>query len=298
MAAPSPTIDIMLPFFGDPYLLRRAVRSVQRQDRADWRLTVVDDGYPDDTIGPWFDRLDDDRIRYRRNPQRLGAQGNNRFCIDHVELEFFVMMGADDLMLPHYLDTVTALHARWPSAAFVQPGVSVMDDRDQAVRPLADRVKSVLSPSGSGPREVAGEDVAAGLLRGNWLYNPSLCWRTSAVRAVTMPESADVFDLALPLQVIAEGGSLVVDDHVCFRYRRHRTSDSGSGAAAGNRFAEEKRFFAAEAERMTARGWHRAARAARAHVSSRLNAAVQMPAAALRGDLPVLRVLGSHLIER
>ncbi|MEV1294389.1 glycosyltransferase family 2 protein [Pseudonocardia sp. NPDC049635] len=295
---PAPTVDVMLPFFGDPYLLRRAVRSVQRQDRADWRLTVVDDGYPDDTVGRWFAGLGDDRIRYRRNPQRLGAQGNNRYCIDHVELEYFVMMGADDLMLPHYLDTVLALHDRWPDAAVVQPGVSVMDDRDQAVRPLADRVKSLLAPSGSGPREVAGEDLAVSLLRGNWLYNPSLCWRTAAVRAVTMPESADVFDLALPLQVVAEGGSIVVDDHVCFRYRRHRTSDSGSGAAAGNRFAEERRFFAAEAERMAARGWHRAARAARAHVSSRLNAAVQVPGALLRRDPGALRALGTHLLTR
>ena len=38
----------MLPFYGDPELLRRAVRSVQQQSRTDWRLTVVDDGYPDD----------------------------------------------------------------------------------------------------------------------------------------------------------------------------------------------------------------------------------------------------------
>ncbi|MFP5068827.1 glycosyltransferase family 2 protein [Pseudonocardia nantongensis] len=293
-----PTVDIMLPFFGDPYLLRRAVRSVQRQDRADWRLTVVDDGYPDDTIGPWFDGLGDDRIRYRRNPERLGAQGNNRYCIDQVELEFFVMMGADDLMLPHYLDTVLALHDRRPGVAFVQPGVSVMDDRDKKVRPLADRVKSMLSPPGSGPREVAGEEVAVSLLRGNWLYNPSLCWRTAALEETGIPDSADVFDLALPLAVIAGGGTMVVDDHVCFRYRRHRTSDSGSGAAAGNRFAEERRFFAAEAARMQDRGWRRAARAARAHVSSRLNAAVQLPGALARRDGAAVRALGRHLLAR
>lgn len=293
---PAPTVDVMLPFYGDPELLRRAVRSVQEQNRADWRLTVVDDGYPDDSIEPWFAGLGDDRIRYRRNAQRLGAQPNNRYCIDRVELPYFVMMGADDLMAPDYLDTVLALHDRWPDAALVQPGVAIMDEHDEPVRPLADRVKALLAPKGSGPRRVTGEDLVVSLLRGNWLYNPSLCWRTSALKQI--PESADVFDLALPIAVIADGGSMVVDDHICFRYRRHRSSDSGSGASAGNRFAEERRYFVAEAGRMDARGMRRAARAARAHVSSRLNAAVQLPGALLRRDGMALRALGRHLIAR
>ncbi|MEQ3551216.1 glycosyltransferase [Pseudonocardia nematodicida] len=292
------TVDVMLPFYGDPDLLRRAVRSVLDQHRTDWRLTVVDDGYPDDTIEPWFAALDDDRVRYRRNPRRLGAQPNNRFCIEAVELPYFVMMGADDLMRTDYLDTVLALHEQHPEAAVVQPGVEIMDEADRPVRPLADRVKAVLAPSGTGPRELSGEPLAVSLLRGNWLYNPSLCWRTDALKAGGIPESADVFDLALPIEVIASGGSIVVDDHVCFRYRRHRSSDSGSGATAGNRFAEERRYFAAEAARMAARGWPRAARAARRHVSSRLNAAVQLPGAALRRDTAALRALAHHLLTR
>lgn len=286
----------MLPFYGDPDLLRRAVRSVRQQTRTDWQLTVVDDGYPDDSIESWFAGLGDDRVRYRRNAQRFGAQPNNRYCIDQVELPYFVMMGADDLMSPDYLHTVLALHERWPATAVVQPGVAIMDEHDQPVRPLADRVKALLAPKGTGPREVGGEDLVVSLLRGNWLYNPSLCWRTSALKQI--PESADVFDLALPVAVIADGSSMVVDDHVCFRYRRHRSSDSGSGAAAGNRFAEERRYFAAEAVRMDARGWGRAARAARRHVSSRLNAAVQLPGALVRRDGAALRALGTHLLTR
>ena len=286
----------MLPFYGDPGLLRRAVRSVLEQRDPDWRLTVVDDGYPDDTIEPWFAGLGDERVRYRRNAVNLGAQPNNRYCLELVEHELFVMMGADDLMLPHYLETVRALHAAHQDAAFVQPGVEVIDEHDRPVRPLVDVVKRWLAPGGTGPRVVRGEALAASLLRGNWLYNPSLCWRTAALGEI--PESADVFDLALPLDVIAAGGALVVDDVVCFRYRRHRTSDSGSGATAGNRFPEEKRFFAAAALRMDARGWPRAAAAARGHLTSRLNAAVQLPGAVARRDAGAARVLGSHLVSR
>jgi glycosyltransferase involved in cell wall biosynthesis len=291
------TVDIMLPFYGDPQLLRRAVESVLAQNRSDWRMTVVDDGYPDSSVADWFASLDDGRVRYRRNRTRLGAQANNRWCLDAVELDFFVMMGADDLMLPGYLDTVLDLHSRHPSAAVVQPGVAVIDGEDRTVRTLADSVKRMISP-GRGLRELRGEGLAVSLLRGNWLYNPSLCWRTSALDTITLRESTDVFDLALPLDVVAAGGSIVIDDEVCFRYRRHRTSDSGSAAVRGDRFTEEARFFRRAEADMAARGWFRAAKAARRHFSSRLNAACQVPGALSRRDTAALRVLGRHLVGR
>ncbi|MFR9803237.1 glycosyltransferase family 2 protein [Pseudonocardia sp. RS010] len=287
-------VDIMLPFYGDPALLRRAVESVRAQRCTDWRMTVVDDGYPDPSIGPWFAGLGDERIRYRRNPARLGAQSNNRWCLEAVELEYFVMMGADDLMLPGYLDRVLALHDRYPSAAVVQPGVEVIDGEDRVVRTLADSVKRLLSP-GRGVRELGGEALAASLLHGNWLYNPSLCWRSSALKTIAVPESTDVFDLALPLEVVSAGGTILVDDEVCFRYRRYRTSDSGSAAISGDRFAEEARFFRSAETAMVARGWPRAAKAARLHFSSRLNAACRLPGAVLRRDTAALRLLAGHL---
>jgi len=292
------TIDIMLPFHGDPALLRKAVRSVLEQDHDDWRLTVVDDDYPDPSVREWFAGLDDPRVRYLRNPERVGAQANNRLCLGYVEHEFYVMMGADDIMMPTYLDVVLKLHENAPGAAVVQPGVQVIDENDAPLRTLADIAKTWYAPRGSGARVVAGEPLAAGLLRGNWLYNPSLCWRSAVLERVPVRESVDVFDLAFPLDVIVAGESMVVDDAVCFHYRRHRSSDSGSAAQRGNRFPEEQRLFAAMEAEMRARGWHRAARAARHHVSSRINAACQLPGAVLRGDRGALRVLGRHVLGR
>ncbi len=37
------------------------------QTNPDWRLIVVDDGYPDDSIPGWFESLKDERITYMRN---------------------------------------------------------------------------------------------------------------------------------------------------------------------------------------------------------------------------------------
>ncbi|MQA15653.1 MAG: glycosyltransferase [Pseudonocardiaceae bacterium] len=292
------TVDIMLPYYGDVALMQSAVRSVLSQNHEDWRLTVVDDGYPDTSVPSWFAALGDERVRYFRNEEKLGAQGNHRRCLGYVKHDLFVVMGADDVMLPNYLDVVLGLYAAVPEAAIIQPGVQVIDDRGVEVRTLGDTVKKWYAPRGRGSRVLSGEPLATSLLRGNWLYNPSLCWRTSALDEVRFRENVDVFDLALPLDVVAAGESMVVDDTLCFKYRRHRSSSSWSRVSMGSRFPEERRFFLAIAEEMDSLGWHRAARAARIHLSSRLNAACQLPLAARRRDRTAVRSLSRHVLSR
>mgnify|MGYP000623922306 CR=1 FL=1 len=79
------TVDVMLPFYGDVGHLKEAVSSVMQQDVPDWRLTVVDDAHPDPAVQRWFGDLDCPRIRYERNTQNLGANGNYRKCLSLVE---------------------------------------------------------------------------------------------------------------------------------------------------------------------------------------------------------------------
>src|SRR4051794_2428172 len=81
------TIDIMMPFYGDPQLFRDAVASVMAQTDADWRLVVIDDVYPDTRPGEWLQSLGDPRIRYLRNETNLGVSGNFSKSVDLVENE-------------------------------------------------------------------------------------------------------------------------------------------------------------------------------------------------------------------
>ena len=288
-------VDVLLPYYGPVDLMQEAVRSVLAQRYRDWVLTVVDDGYPEPGIADWFAGLDDERIRYHRNPRNLGANGNYRRALGFVTCEHVVVMGADDVMLPDYLDTVVgALEAR-PEAAFVQPGVEVVDEHGQPATGLVDRAKALYAPRGSGLRVLTGEALAASLLRGNWLYFPSICWRAQVIGRIGFREGLDVVqDLALALDVAADGGGLAVDDTVCFRYRRHRGSDSSWRALEGSRFTEERAFFLQTATDMQRLGWPRAARAARLHASSRLNAASLLPRALQHRRWSGARTLARH----
>lgn len=46
-------LDVLVPFWGDPALLRLTVESVLAQTDGDWLLTVVDDAYPDPAPGEY-----------------------------------------------------------------------------------------------------------------------------------------------------------------------------------------------------------------------------------------------------
>lgn len=263
-------IDVMMPFYGDVTRFQQAVHSVLASRHTDFRLVVVDDCYPDPAPARWLTGLADERIVYHRNEKNLGVNGNFRRCVELVEAPRFVVMGCDDLMHTDYLTRVISLAHEAPDAVVVAPGVQVIDDAGRVVHPLADRIKSVLAPSG--PALLAGEDLVAGLYRGNWTYFPSLLWTTDAVREQGFrPDLEVVLDLALLTDLAFAGGSLAHHPDVVFSYRRHAGSVSSVRAIDGRRFAEERAFFAGEALRCVERGWTRAAREARWHLTSRLH---------------------------
>jgi glycosyltransferase involved in cell wall biosynthesis len=280
----STTLDVVMPFYGDVPLMREAVRSVLDQDDPRWRLTVVDDHVgpgADPSVPEWFESLDDERVRYLRNEENLGITGNFNRCLELAEHDLFTMLGCDDRMLPNYVGTVLAVWADHPDAGLIQPGVRVIDAAGRPTKTLVDEAKRrVYAPKVEGRLEMSGEDLAVSLLRGDWLYFPSLAWRTKLLEGLRFrPELRVIQDLALLLELVARDVTLVVDETVAFEYRRHGASESSSSASEGSRFTEAGAYFADVAEAMAARGWHRAARVARLHLSSRLFALTMLPRA-------------------
>ena len=294
----SSSIDVLLPYYGDEELMHQAVLSVIGQDRQDWRLLVLDDAYPHGNPGAWFASLADPRIHYRRNARNLGANRNFQQALDLADAPVVVIMGADDIMLPSYLDEVLGLLDRYPQASVAQPGVSIIDGAGNPVTTVADTVKGWTMPHSRQPVLLTGETMAASLLRSGWHYFPSLAWRLETVRELGFQSEYDVVqDLALLMDVAADGGSIVVSTGTTvFHYRRHGASDSSVRATDGRRFDEERRFFRDQAERFTDLGWSRAAAAARLHWTSRLHALLLL-LRSLPGTSPAgVRTLGRHVL--
>jgi glycosyltransferase involved in cell wall biosynthesis len=293
-----PQIEILLPFYGDAGLLRETVESVLAQDDPHWKLVVIDDAYPDPTAASWVGELDDERVTYLRNPVNLGVSGAFQRCLDVATGDWIVIMGGDDRMLPRFVGRMREGIRDHPDVAYLQPAVRVIDDEGRPSLPLPDRLKNHYRFSISTPTVFGGRQLTESLLRGNWMYFPATCWRREIVTQYGFqPEYEVVLDLHLQLQILADGGTMLLDPALTFEYRRHAASVSSFTAHDATRFQEEKRFFARTREDALARGWTRAARIARLHVSSRLHALARLPGTLKARDLRGARELVRHAVS-
>ncbi|MGJ9528713.1 glycosyltransferase family 2 protein [Actinotignum sp. GS-2025a] len=291
-------LDIMLPFWGNPDYLFQTVESVLAQDSDEWKLTVVDDCYPDESVPDYFAQLHDERITYIRNETNRGITENYETCLKLATAEYMMFMGCDDIMEPNFVSTIQAAIAAHPTIDIIQPGVRPIDAQGTVISPLGDRIKTSLRKRSTRMGNViSGEGAAAVLLTGDWLYWPSLVFRTETIRATPFrPGFPLIQDLAIVVDMLAAGASMLVEPTVCFRYRRHDSSASASKLLDGTRFAGERRYFTLAAEEMKRRGWTKAQRAARLHATSRLYAATLLPRALKERSSTGVRTLLRHLL--
>ena len=152
------------------------------QTHRDFRITVVDDCYPDDAPRRWLESLADDRVgisaqrhqsgRQRQFPAVRQAGHRGVFRGDGVRRrDAFGLSGQGGGVGGHV-----------SAGGGDRAGVQIIDDAGAVVRPLGDRVKHRLAPREASV--LSGQDLAVSLLHGNWTYFPSLLWRTEAVREV------------------------------------------------------------------------------------------------------------------
>lgn len=293
------TLDILLPFWGNPDYLFATVESVLAQDCDSWRLIVVDDQYPDDRVPEYFEKLLDTRVTYLRNEVNLGITDNYRRCLELATEDYLLFLGCDDIMHPNYVSTILRALEVSPDVDMIQPEVDVIDADGEITHPLGDRIKNLLRPSTrQGARIIYGESAAASLLNGNWLYWPSITFRRETLLRTPFRDGFPLIqDLALEIDILAAGGTLLVEPTRCFSYRRHESSASSAKLLDGSRFEGERRYFEVAAEVMSANGWRSAELAAKLHLTSRLYALSLLPEAIRTHDRAAITALLTHCVR-
>ena len=281
------TIDIALPFYGDVDFMKQTVASILNQTDENWRLVVVDDGYPDESLPSWFSDLNDSRITYLRNENNLGANGNFQKCLGLLKSDFCIVMGADDVLEPDFVEVIYQTIGKFPDVSMIHPRVSVIDQSNNQISTRSDQMKSKIRDSHSSATLLSGEPLASSLMKGNWMYFPSITWRTKTIQEIGFRPGFNVCqDLGLAMDLIMQGGKMVLIEDEIFKYRRHTASDSSVKAINGERFIDEKNFFNVMAKDLKSIGWNKAARAAKLHSTSRLHAASLVPTCIARDQNP------------
>jgi GT2 family glycosyltransferase len=114
-----PTVSVVIPCYGQAEYLPEAVASVVGQTFADWELTIVDDGSPDETAAVAADliaRHPSHRIRLIRQANRGLAPARNA-GIEASKGRYLLPLDADDMLAPSFLERTVALLEASPSLA-------------------------------------------------------------------------------------------------------------------------------------------------------------------------------------
>lgn len=259
-------IDIIIPYWGEFSLLKQAVDSVLEQTSDAWHLTILDDHYPDETAKNYYSKINDKRITYIRHRKNIGITNNFNYAIKHASAPFCVIMGCDDKLLPNYVETALK---NINEADFYQPGVQVIDAKNNTYLPLVDKIKRLLHPKKT--CVLAGEKLATSLCHGNWLYFPSIVWRTSTLKKYSFDIRYKILqDVIIELTMIIGGASLCFDSTETFQYRRFADSlSSKEKSKNGIRFNEEKEVYNDFANKFKSINWNKASFAAKTRITSR-----------------------------
>lgn len=272
----SDELEIVVAAYGPSPYLSLTLDSTAAAMPADIRITVLDDASPDDAVER-IAAAHAGRVAYRRNDQNLGTSGSFNAAMRISRARYTLLVGPDDLLLPGAADAYAAALTRYRGVAAVQPAVVTIDGDGRPSAALADRIKRLLQPK---PGILLDEQLATGLLLGNWTYNPAIAWRTDLVGTIPFDEELHTaMDLDRLLRLAFAGEAFGLGDEAAFAYRRH--SGAVSSVNKGRkRLAEELGIHAWARTEARARGWRKAAVAAQGAASARLHG-LQLAATAL-----------------
>jgi len=97
----TPLVSINIPCYHQLEHARRCLDSLLAQTFGDFAITLLDDGASDE-YREYVTSLGDARVRYQRNPERLGAMRNMFQAITAGRGTYSMAFHEDDLLGSHY----------------------------------------------------------------------------------------------------------------------------------------------------------------------------------------------------
>jgi GT2 family glycosyltransferase len=135
----APRFSILTPVHETPPgVLRKMLRSVQRQSCRDWELCLLDDGSQQPHVREILDRAqsEDDRIRVKHREGNAGIVAASNDALEMAGGEFVALLDHDDELHPDALAHVAAAIDRAPEADYVYTDEDKIDLRGRHSAPF------------------------------------------------------------------------------------------------------------------------------------------------------------------
>lgn len=138
-ASTRPRVSIGLPVYNGGRFLRSALDSILAQTYRDFELVVSDNGSQDDTDAICREyAARDERIRYHRNPQNLGAAENYNQVFERASGQYFKWAAHDDMLAPEFLEHCVAVLDAQPSVVLCYAQTMLIDEDGREIEPYRD----------------------------------------------------------------------------------------------------------------------------------------------------------------
>ncbi|TVO58272.1 glycosyltransferase [Denitromonas halophila] len=220
-------IDIIIPCYNYAHFLDECLAAIAAQTRGDYQVLVMDNASTDDTpevAARWM--AQDSRIRYHRNDTNLGAVGNMKRGYELTAAEYVVILPADDLWGPTFLEaTCNGLDA-YPECSYAYTGWhTTHGGRDAPEQPMTWI-----------PHDRSGvvEDMASLIIQ-NYIplsfgvFRRSMCEKVGGAYPLFLPMLGDLY---LWMRLAAVGPAYYVNENIC-RLRMHGANESFALHATG-----------------------------------------------------------------
>jgi glycosyltransferase involved in cell wall biosynthesis len=125
--------SIILPVRNGGQFVKECVQSILAQTLDNFTLHVLDNCSTDGTL-EWIQSLNDDRIECCPSASSLNIEENWNRILSIQRNEFMTMIGHDDLLHPHYLQTMDALIQQYPDASLYQAHFIFIDAKGNEIR--------------------------------------------------------------------------------------------------------------------------------------------------------------------
>ena len=122
----TPRVSILIPAYNEAFF-RAAFASARGQAYELFEIVVCDDS-PGNAIGEWVAAERDPRVRYVRNPQRLGFEGNFTECLRQARGELAKFLNDDDRLRPECVAHLAAAFDADPRLTLATSRREVIDE--------------------------------------------------------------------------------------------------------------------------------------------------------------------------
>lgn len=128
-----PKFSVILPVRNGGAYLKQCVESVLNQTYSDFNLIVLENSSTDGSA-EWLEGLNHKKMQVITSGETLDICGNWGRITSIPKGEFITLIGHDDILLPHYLETMNRLIEQHPNASLYQAHFDYIDAQGVKVR--------------------------------------------------------------------------------------------------------------------------------------------------------------------